>query len=131
MGGRNNIGHMKLNIESAKEDLEYIREIDHTRFKDVKAFLIDYKKSIDNISKFINKNGIVCYVVGNRRVKTRQIQLDAITAELFTNNGFEHLKTIVRNIPNKRMPSKNSPTNVTGELELTMSNEYIVILRKN
>lgn len=29
------------------------------------------------------------------------------------------------------MPSKNSPTNKTGEKESTMNNEYIVILAKN
>jgi len=29
------------------------------------------------------------------------------------------------------MPTKNSPTNVTGELEETMNKESIVILRKD
>ena len=33
--------------------------------------------------------------------------------------------------PVRRMPSKNSPTNKTGEKESTMNNEYIIILTKN
>jgi len=48
----------------------------------------------------------------------------------YKNQSFSHIETIIRNIPNKRMPSKNSPTNVTGQKEETMNNEYIVIMRK-
>jgi DNA modification methylase len=93
-------------------------------------FLSDYQNSINNVSKVVKNNGIVCYVVGNRRVKDVQIPLDYITVEFFENNGFEHLNTFVRRIPNKRMPSKNSPSNKAGELASTMVNEYIVVLKK-
>ena len=55
---------------------------------------------------------------------------DEITVELFAANGFEHTETVVRNIPNKRMPSKNSSTNEPGKLDTTMNNEYIVVVRK-
>ncbi len=130
MGGRNGKDNELLDLKSVNEDLEFIRNIDRKRFSDVKSFLIDYKNSIENVSKKVKKNGIVCYVVGNRRVKGRQIQLDAITAELFENNGFKHITTIVRSIPNKRMPSKNSPSNVVGSIAETMSNEYIVLCEK-
>jgi hypothetical protein len=59
------------------------------------------------------------------------IPTDEITAQLFEENNFTHLETIVRNIPNKRMPSKNSPSNVVGETASTMKNEYIVVCQKN
>ena len=36
----------------------------------------------------------------------------------------------VRDISNKVMPTRNSPTNVTGETKNTMKNEYIVIFDK-
>jgi hypothetical protein len=55
---------------------------------------------------------------------------DEITKDFFENQGFLHIETIIRNIPNKRMPSKNSPTNETGKKDETMNNEYIVIMRK-
>ena len=99
-------------------------------YYEVASFLNDYCNSIKNVAKLIRKGGRVCYVVGNRRVKAVQINLDYFTAEMFEKCGFKHDITIVREIPNKRMPSKNSPTNKTGEKVETMSNEYIVILTK-
>lgn len=116
--------------ESIAKELKEIQSIDNTRFQEVVSFLNDYSCSIKNIATKIRKGGIICYVVGNRTVKGIQIPLDFFTAEMFEKQGFSHLKTIVREIPNKRMPSKNSPTNVTGAKGCTMSNEYIVVMKK-
>jgi len=44
--------------------------------------------------------------------------------------GFKHIKTIVRKIPNKRMPKRNCPSNVAGITETIMNYEYILILKK-
>jgi len=55
---------------------------------------------------------------------------DEITSEMFKLNGFQHIETIIRRIPNKRMPSKNSPTNVKGKKDSTMNYEYIVVMQK-
>lgn len=74
--------------------------------------------------------GYVCMVVGNRTVKGVQIPTDKYLVEMSYNYGIFHKETVIRNIPNKRMPSKNSPTNVKGELSSTMVKEYIVILRE-
>ena len=121
---------MKFETESIAEALEAIKALDIKRYYEVISFLNDYWDSIQNVAKAIRKGGRVCYVVGNRRVKAIQINLDYFTAEMFEKCGFKHEITIVREIPNKRMPSKNSPTNKTGEKVETMSNEYIVILTK-
>jgi len=45
-------------------------------------------------------------------------------------HGFTHKATVVRNIPNKRMPKKNSPSNVAGETSTTMHEENIVICQR-
>lgn len=47
-------------------------------------------------------------------------------------NEFEikHLETIIRDIPNKRMPSQNSPSNKAGQKSTTMKNEFIVICER-
>ena len=51
--------------------------------------------------------------------------------EMFKERGnYKHVKTYQRNIPNKRMPAVNSPTNVKGETSSTMTKEYIFILKK-
>jgi len=110
--------------------LEEIAMRDKKRVFDVISFYIDYEKSINNVSKVVKKGGIVAYVVGNRKVKGVQIPNDEITREFFERNGFKHIKTIIREIPNKRMPKKNSPTNISGLSDTTMNHEYIVILQK-
>jgi site-specific DNA-methyltransferase (cytosine-N4-specific) len=79
----------------------------------------------------IKKNGYTCYVVGNRKVKGVVLPTDIAVKNFFENFGFEHINTFVRSIPNKRMPSKNSPTNVTGVLDSTMTQEYIVVMKRN
>ncbi|MDE7153549.1 MAG: site-specific DNA-methyltransferase [Muribaculaceae bacterium] len=121
---------VRFRTESIHSELESIKEQDEKRYYEVISFLNDYWDSIQNVAKLIRKGGRVCYVVGNRRVKNIQINLDYFTAEMFEKCGFVHEITIVREIPNKRMPSKNSPTNKTGETAVTMTNEYIVILTK-
>ena len=130
MGGTKN-NHLKIpTVHSAELELIQIKNNDPKRYQEVMLFLSDYQKSIENVGKLVKKNGISCYVVGNRTVKGIQIPLDYITVEFFENCGFEHINTFVRKIPNKRMPSKNSPTNEVGKSMATMSNEYIVIMRK-
>lgn len=121
---------VKFETESIKGELDEIRALDEKRYYEVVSFLNDYWASIQNVAKVVRKGGKVCYVVGNRRVKAVQIDLDYFTAEMFEKCGFKHDITIVREIPNKRMPSKNSPSNKIGEKVETMSNEYIVILTK-
>ena len=50
--------------------------------------------------------------VGNRRVKEVKLPTDKFVIFAFSRHGFSHQETIVRNIPNKRMPIKNSPSNI-------------------
>lgn len=120
----------EFETQAIKEELDEIKYLDEKRYYEVISFLNDYWSSIKNVASVVRKGGRVCYVVGNRRVKSIQIDLDYFTAEMFEKCGFKHDITIVREIPNKRMPSKNSPTNETGKTSTTMTNEYIVILTK-
>lgn len=116
--------------ETIVNELGKIKETDIKRYCEVASFLNDYWASILNVAETVREGGVVCYVVGNRNVKGVQIPLDYFMAETFERCGFHHITTIVREIPNKRMPSKTSPTNVSGAKVDTMSNEYMVILRK-
>lgn len=116
--------------ESIRNIIDQINSIDHKRYLEVVSFLNDYWFSIQNVAKSVRCGGTVCYVVGNRTVKGIQVPLDLFTAEMFEKCGFAHITTIVRCIPNKRMPSKTSPTNKAGNKVSTMMNEYIVILKK-
>lgn len=115
---------------SIRDVLDEIDSLEHKRYLEVVSFLNDYYQSIENVAKSVRSGGTVCYVVGDRRVKGVQIPLDYFTAEMFEKFGFKHKITIVREIPNKRMPALTSPTNKAGAKISTMSHEYIVILNK-
>lgn len=115
---------------SIRRELDEIRALDEKRYWEVVSFLNDYSASIANVADTVRSGGVVCYVVGDRRVKNVQIPLDYFTAEMFMVHGFEHKITLVREIPNKRMPSKTSPTNIAGQQVATMSHEFIVIMEK-
>ena len=110
--------------------MKTIKQLDEKRYYDVISFLNDYHDSIRNVASVVRIGGRICYVVGNRTVKGVQIPLDYFTVEMFEKYGFKHEQTIVRSIPNKRMPSKTSPTNKPGAKVATMSNEFIVIMTK-
>lgn len=130
MGGKRPIKVKKFGINILDEIIEQIGNKDEKRAKDVYSFYKDYLFSINNISRVIKKNGFACFVVGNRRVKSITLPTDEITSEIFKLNGFQHIETIIRRIPNKRMPLKNSPTNVKGKKDYTMNYEYIVVMQK-
>jgi DNA modification methylase len=130
MGGKRPKEIYNFDSLALKESLEKIAKADEKRAKEVSSFYLDFQKSIENVAKIIKKGGYACYVVGNRKVKGEVLPTDEITKDFFERQGFIYLETIIRNIPNKRMPSKNSPSNVSGVKDETMSNEYIVVMQK-
>lgn len=107
-----------------------ITETDPKRGSEVASFFADYRRSIKNIAPVVKPGAYICYVVGNRTVRGMRIPTAETTAAFFEMSGFNHTETFHRNIPNKRMPHRNSPTNVPGKLGNTMNNEFIVVCRK-
>ena len=103
---------------------------DARRASEVAGFFADYRASIANVARTIESGGFACYVVGNRTVKGCKVPTAESTAAFFEENGFTTIKICTRNIPNKRMPMMNSPSNVSGERGKTMTAEKIVICRK-
>lgn len=128
MGGSNR----KSGLEDSPVDsaIGAIRAVDKKRASQVEAFYIDLERSIGSVAPLLAKGSTVCYVVGNRRVKGVTLPTDAFIISAFGKHGFSHKETIVRNIPNKRMPKKNSPTNVPGETDVTMHEENIVVCER-
>ena len=129
MGGKR-IKIQKFGIKEVDYVIDKIKSINNQRAEEVYSFYHDYYKSIKNVSKTLKKNAYACYVVGNRSVKGVTLPTDEITKLFFEENAFKHINTFIRNIPNKRMPKKNSPTNEVGKTESTINNEYIVVMKK-
>ena len=131
MGGMKIAGAIGFGVEELDDVIQEIACADVKRAREVASFFADYRKSIANVSSVLKPGGYACYVVGNRTVKGLQVPTSEATTAFFEANGFEHVDTFQRNIPNKRMPSVNSPTNIAGKVGNTMKSEYIVICRRN
>jgi len=132
LGGRTtkNLIHT-LSSGYLKESLEKITKQGEVRAKDVLSFNLGLNECLKQAHRILKPGKYFCLVVGNRLVKQVRIPTDFIIAELAEKIGFTCEDIIVRNIPGKRMPIKNSPTNIVGALEETMNKESIVVLRKN
>ena len=130
MGGRKE-EVVKFGFGPLDDAIKTISEASPKRAKEVMHFYYEYLQSMSNVAKIVAEGGHTCYVVGNRTVKGVQLPTDQFTAWAFEQFDFSHVVTYVRDIPNKRMPSKNSPSNVTGETAPTMSGEFLVVCRKS
>ncbi len=131
MGGKTVKEVSSFPSEALNNAIENIKKSDEKRAREVVSFYVDLHTSISNVAKVIKQNGYACYVVGNRKVKGVVLPTDIAVKDFFGNYGFEYVNTFMRSIPNKRMPSRNSPTNATGILDDTMTQEYIVVMRRN
>jgi DNA (cytosine-5)-methyltransferase 1 len=129
MGGRKEEVE-EFGFKPMDDALSQVFEQDEKRAKEVMHFYREYRDSMINVASIVESGGHVCYVVGNRTVKGTQLPTDQFTAWVFENSGFEYVATYLRDIPNKRMPSKNSPTNKAGKKVSTMHKEYLVVLKK-
>lgn len=132
LGGRasKTLAH-SLSSGYLNDSLDKIAKKDEARAKDVLSFYIGLNECLKQAHKILKPKKYFCIVIGNRLVKQVRIPTDFIIAELGEKIGFTCEDIFVRNIPGKRMPIKNSPTNIVGVLEETMNKESIVILRKN
>jgi site-specific DNA-methyltransferase (cytosine-N4-specific) len=111
--------------------LAEIRARDPGRARDVLSFYVDLSGAFRRVMTKLAPGGSACIVVGNRTVKGVRLETDVILSELLEREcGLIHQETIVRGIPNKLMPLRNSPTNIRGEIGDTMANEYILVLRR-
>ncbi len=120
-----------LSSDYLNDSLDKIAKQDESRAKDVLSFYIGLNDCLKRAHEMLKPKKYFCLVIGNRLVKQVRIPTDFIIAELAEKIGFTCEDIFVRNIPGKRMPIKNSPTNIAGVLEETMNRESIVVLRKN
>ena len=130
MGGTRAKQAANIHSDALHRALEQIHRQDPSRALEVVSFYNDLQLSIRHVAQAIKPDGYVCYVVGNRKVKGVVLPTDQIIRDMFAACGFEYIATYHRSIPNKRMPLRNSPTNATGATDNTMTQEYIVVMRR-
>lgn len=113
-----------------KKDIELTKNKKPCRTEAVYSFFYDLDKCLNEISKnLVPKKSHCCFVVANRTVRRVVIPTDLITIELGSKYGFKIDKIIQRSIPNKAMPSKNAPENITKEIGNTMTRESVIIMK--
>lgn len=119
-----------LNSPTLKSVFNLISHKDEKRALEVLQFYVDLDKSIKETTRVMKPESYQFWVVANRTVKMISIPTDIIISELFKKYNVHHLYSFYRKIPNKRMPSKNSPTNKIGNHSVTMTSEIILMLKK-
>ena len=130
MGGTAAKQFTPLPSPALNEAIGQIMGLDEKRALEVASFYNDLHASIQHVAPLIKPNGYACYVVGNRKVKGVVLPTDTAVCDFFRQWGFGHVETFRRMIPNKRMPLRNSPSNVAGVSDNTMVSEYIVVMQR-
>lgn len=133
MGGKKHPNGFEVSINSPTlcASLEKIKSVDLKRAGDVYSFYEDLDAVVKRVASKTKQGGYQFWVVGNRTVKKELLRTDVILSELAAGCGLSTVYTVDRNIPNKVMPAKNSPSNIPGDTNTTMTMEHIVVLRKN
>jgi len=127
-GGKSSVA--KFGVQKLDAVISRIKSACPDRASEVAAFFEDYRASIGNVASLVKPGGYICYVVGDRTVKACKVPTSDATAAFFEAHGFQTVAKPQRDIPNKRMPSVNSPSNIPGDVGKTMATEHIVICRK-
>ena len=138
LGGRYKTGN-DLGSETLNRTLDKVRKNDieltksnkkSCRAEAVYSFFYDLDKCLHEISNnIVPKNSHCCFVVANRTVRRVVIPTNQITIELASKYGFKVDRIIQRGIPNKAMPTKNAPENISKETGDTMTRESVIIMR--
>lgn len=110
--------------------LDKIAIVDEKRCQDVVAFYYELDIAIRQIAKKTSIGGYHFWVVGDRTVKNIQLPTANIIIELAAQYDLKYITAANRGIPNKVMPSFNSPSNIKGEKVSTMLGETILVFRK-
>ena len=119
-----------MNSDLLKQSVQLIAEQDEQRAREVASFYQDLQCTFERASRLLKRDKYLIVVIGNRTVKGINLKTDLIIADLCHYFGFTTHGILYRNIPNKRMPMENSPTNVRGVKAKTMHRESIVIMKK-
>jgi len=120
----------ELESEEMNTIIQKIKEINEKRSKEVYSFFSDLNECLESMFSSLKENSYCCIVIGNRTVKGIKIPTNIIIKELVSSIGFSFENLILRNIPIKVIPWKNSPSNIPGQLGKTISKENIIILKK-
>jgi adenine-specific DNA methylase len=131
LGGIRKRGEVsKLESKTLEEVFNKIYEKDPERAWDLYSYFYDMDIALERLAKALKRGrSHMVFVIGNRIMRRVSIPTDVILVEMAQKYSFEHMKTIYRRIPTKRIPWKNAPENIPGLKGETISQEAIIIWR--
>lgn len=103
-----------------------VEEIEAANPKNVKkliSFIYDLDKALTNSLSLLRDNAYMIWTLGNRRISNIEVPLDGIMRELLESKGCHFVHMLKRDIPSKRMATRN-------QIASTMGKESILIMRK-
>ena len=108
---------------SLKQTLCRLKDLPADRGARVAAFCRDLDGSLSAVLEALRPRAYMIWTVGNRRVGGDPVPTDRILKELLAARGAHMVTRLERNIPNKRMATRNS-------IATTMRGEAILVFRK-
>ena len=102
--------------------LEQLKNDAQNRQYKVASFFYDMDKALKHITGQLSHNAFMVFTLGNRRVANMLVPMNLIMRELLEARGAIFITEITRDIPSKRMASKNRSS-------VTMTEESILVMR--
>ncbi|MGI9296845.1 MAG: DNA methyltransferase [Gammaproteobacteria bacterium] len=130
LGGRPSKNAASLGCGKLDDAVGRVGETHPLRAREIRGFYEEYRRAAAHVARILKPGGFACYVVGNRKSKGVVLPTDEATKAYFCENEFRVAAAFARDIPNKRMPSRNSPSNVAGARDDTMQREHIIVMQK-
>ena len=107
---------------SLKALLAKLKDDEQERQYKVAVFFYDMDKALKNITSQLSPKAFMVFTLGNRRVANIVVPMNSIMRELLETRGATFITEIERDIPAKRMASKNRSS-------ATMNEESILVMR--
>tara|TARA_R110000850_G_scaffold145408_4_gene267503 strand:- start:24529 stop:25854 length:1326 start_codon:yes stop_codon:yes gene_type:complete len=122
-GAKEKYEEIKSRSISFRRCVERIKKVNSENIKKLVSFVYDLDKALDNSLGFLRDNSYMIWTLGNRRISNIEVPLDRIMRELLEFKGCHFVHKLERDIPSKRMATRN-------KIATTMGKESILIMRK-
>ncbi|MED5325324.1 MAG: site-specific DNA-methyltransferase [Pseudomonadota bacterium] len=100
-----------------------IEAVNPENIKKLISFIYDLDRALSNSLNLLKKNAYMIWTLGNRRISDIEVPLDSIMRELLESRGCQFIHKLEREIPSKRMATRN-------QIASTMGQESILIMRR-
>ncbi len=108
---------------SLNQCIETIHLVNPDNTKKLISFVYDLSLALENAVDELRDNAYMIWTLGNRRISNIEVPLDKIMREVLESFGCKFVYQLERDIPAKRMPSRN-------KVATTMGKETVLIMRR-